>query len=390
MSAFPEESNSSSSIQLLLFIDERSQSTPQYQEIISYFDERRVLDSFELEIIDVSEQPDLAEYFKLQATPTLIKVYPFPKQMFAGSNLINELLDWWPEWVDQLRLESLTTPPPPSSDQVPVVDEKLVNVSHISKVIRLSDEVFQLRQQQEELSQQLRFKDQVINMLAHDLRNPLTAAALALDTLAIAKNPEDQRNIYLKPELMQKLVQRAREQMTVVDRLISDILQLSEGAVADIKLFPQRLDLNTVVEAVMEQMAHQLEEKQQLLITDIPQDLPPVYADVERVRQVLVNLLDNASKYTPPGGKIRIAALHRTHQKIQINVIDDGAGIPAADCELIFQKHYRLPRDHHQSGYGLGLPVCKSIISAHYGKIWVESSAQGSSFNFTLPVHLGM
>ncbi len=386
MPVFSEESNSSSSIQLLLFVDERSQSTLQYQEIINYFDRQRSPEQpslFELEIVDVGEYPDLAEYFKLQATPTLIKVYPAPKQVFTGSNLVSDLDNWWPEWVEKLQAEQLAIASPTI-----INSESLFNVSQISKVIQLSDEVFKLRQQQEELTQQLSFKDQVINMLAHDLRNPLTAAALALDTLAIAKNPEDQRNIYLKPELMQKLVQRAREQMTVVDRLISDILQLSQGEVADIKIFPQRLDLQTLVEGVMEQMTEQLEHKQQTILTDIPQDLPPIYADLERVRQVFVNLLDNASKYSPKAGKIRIAALHRTHQKVQVSITDDGAGIPAAECELIFQKHYRLPRDHNQSGYGLGLPVCKSIISAHYGKIWVESSAQGSTFNFTLPVHL--
>jgi two-component system, OmpR family, clock-associated histidine kinase SasA len=387
MSVFAEESNLSSSIQLLLFVDERSQSSLQYQEIIKYFDEHRLLDSqdlFELEIVDVGEYPDLAEYFKLQATPTLIKVHPAPKQVFAGSNLVNDLADWWPEWVSKLQTEQLIVDGQAVIDRLPVL-----NISQISKVIQLSDEVFKLRQQQEELSQQLNFKDQVINMLAHDLRNPLTAAALALDTLAIAKNPEDQRNNYLKPELIQKLLQKAREQMNVVDRMISDILQLSQGEMADIKIFPQRLNLQLLIESVLEQIAGQLQHKQQFIDTDIPQDLPPVYADAERVRQVLVNLLDNASKYTPNNGKIRIVTLHRTHQKVQVSIIDDGAGIPAADCELIFQKHYRLPRDQDQSGYGLGLPVCKSIISAHYGQIWVESSAQGSIFNFTLPVHFG-
>ncbi len=387
MSVFAEESNLPSSIQLLLFVDERSQSTLQYQEIIKYFDEHRLVggqDLFALEIIDVGEYPDLAEYFKLQATPTLIKVTPVPKQVFAGSNLVNDLADWWPEWVSKLQTEQLVFDSQ-AVEQVPVL-----NISQISKMIQLSDEVFKLRQQQEELSQQLHFKDQVINMLAHDLRNPLTAAALALDTLAIAKNPEDQRNNYLKPELMQKLVQKAREQMNVVDRMISDILQLSQGEIADIKIFPQRLNLQLLIESVLEQMIGQLQDKQQLIDTDIPQDLPPVYADPERVRQVLVNLLDNASKYTPKDGEIRIVALHRTHQKVQVSIIDNGAGIPAAEGELIFQKHYRLTRDQDQSGYGLGLPVCKSIVSAHYGQIWVESSAQGSIFNFTLPVHFGI
>jgi two-component system clock-associated histidine kinase SasA len=133
-------------------------------------------------------------------------------------------------------------------------------------------------------------------MMVHDLRNPLTAATLALDTLAIAKNPEDQRNTYLQPQLRQKLLQRAREQLKSIDRLISDVLQLSLGEVADIQLHPQRLDLAVLTEAVVQQVTNHLQSKQQIIVTDIPQDLPPIYADPERIQQVLINLLDNAIK----------------------------------------------------------------------------------------------
>lgn len=386
MSAFLEDSNSGSAIQILLFVDERSQRTKEYQEIKNYLDDRHSHCDFEIKIVDVSKHPDLAEYFKIVAIPTLIKIAPQPKQVFAGAQLIDELNNWWPQWNSNLRSECSEN----GKKIDPLFDSKnnsAMNIAHLSEVIRLSDEVFKLQQQQEELFEQLRFKDQVIGMMVHDLRNPLTAAVLALDTLGISNKPEDRRNNHLQPELIQKLLQSAKAQLKNIDRLISDVLQLSLGAVSDIQLHPQRLDLEVLITSAIQQLNSQLQSKGQIIITDIPQDLPPIYADRQRIDQVLINLLDNAIKYTPTGGKIQVVALHRTTQKVQVNIIDNGAGIPTADCELIFQRNYRLLRDSQEDGYGLGLPLCRSIISAHYGQIWVESSEQGSSFNFTLPVY---
>ena len=122
--------------------------------------------------------------------------------------------------------------------------------------------------------------------------------------------------------------------------------------------------------------------------TDIPKDLPYVYADPERIRQVLVNLLDNAIKYTPKGGKISVAGLHRTTQKVQFSIGDTGPGIPVENRDRIFENHFRLQRDEGTEGYGIGLCLCQRIIRAHYGQIWVDSAPNGGAwFHFTLPVY---
>jgi two-component system, OmpR family, clock-associated histidine kinase SasA len=106
------------------------------------------------------------------------------------------------------------------------------------------------------------------------------------------------------------------------------------------------------------------------------------------LRQLLVNLLDNATKYTPQGGQISLSVLHRTSQKVQVTVCDTGPGIPPEKQERIFEGHFRLERDEKQEGYGLGLALCRRIAQAHYGQIWVDSSPnRGSSFHFTLPVY---
>ncbi|HEY9815474.1 MAG TPA: ATP-binding protein, partial [Candidatus Obscuribacterales bacterium] len=122
--------------------------------------------------------------------------------------------------------------------------------------------------------------------------------------------------------------------------------------------------------------------------SDIPSDLPRVYADPERVEQVLMNLLDNAIKYTPVSGRIRLTILHRTTQKVQVSICDDGPGIPEENCDRIFEDRFRLERDESKDGYGIGLSLCQRVIRAHYGQIWVDSvPSQGSCFHFTLPVY---
>jgi two-component system, OmpR family, clock-associated histidine kinase SasA len=381
MVVLSDKSNLSTALQLLLFVDDRYCSTPEYYQILNYLDDHDLKSG--LKIIDVSEQPGLVEHFKLVATPTLIKLSPAPRQVFSGYQIISELENWLPAWIEESEShlqEDLC------SGSIP---ENVSDIAQIQEMVRLADEVFRLRRQQQDLKEQLHFKEQAISILAHDLRNPLTAANLALDTLAIARDPNDLRAAHLQPELMQKLVSRAKEQVMIVDRLVSDILHLSQGAVVDIPIIPHRFDINDLLNAVIQQLIEPFHRKEQQILTDIPQDLPPVYADIDRIRQVLINLLDNASKYTPRGGKIQVVALHRTSQKVQISVIDNGQAIPASDYDLIFQKYYRIGRDESEDGYGLGLPLCKSIIRAHFGQIWVESSPRGNSFHFTLPVHLG-
>ncbi len=132
-----------------------------------------------------------------------------------------------------------------------------------------------------------------------------------------------------------------------------------------------------------------LASKKQELITDIPSDLPPVYADEERIRQVLLNLLGNAIKYTPEGGKIDLTVLHRMSHKVEVTVTDNGLGVPAEQREKVFEDHVRLERDDEADGYGIGLFLCRRIIRAHYGQIWVDAAIgkTGSSFHFTLPVY---
>ena len=427
--------NADNPLQLLLFVDKRPSSREQVRLVRAELKELREVCDFELQIIDVTEQPYLAEYFRLIATPTLIKIHPEPRQTLAGSNLVTQLHYWWPQWqravedymektargnveknVEKSKSERVLMPtlggaapndeiappadsPPtddatstesmrlvPLDDRLPLGDNSLKTISYSAEQIRLADEIFQLRRENEELQHQIRFKDQILAMLAHDLRNPLTAASIAIETLEMGYTAESDTP-RLTPALARQLLKHARTQTRAIDRMITDILQAARGASAELQIHPQRLNLVPLCLDVLNHMEDRLSSKSLHITKDIPSDLPIVLADEERIRQVLINLLDNAIKYTPIGGTIQLSALHRTSQKIQVSICDSGPGIPPENHERIFEEHYRLQRDTDKDGYGIGLFLCRRIIRAHYGRIWVDSTNdEGSCFHFTLPV----
>ncbi len=375
---FDRDASEQESLQLLLFVDERPTSQENIQRIRTYLQNLQAEHPFKLEIIEIGKQPHLVEHYKLVATPALVKIYPLPRQILAGSNLIDQLKKWWPRWqfATQHKQENGSKLDGSSSNS---------SIGYSAELIRLSDEIFSLQKEKEALLEQLRFKDQILAMLAHDLRSPLTAASIAVETLELSQDREDNQRTH---QLRKQLFKQARKQFGIMNRMIGELLQASKSMSAQLRVQPRQLELHPLCSDIISQFANRLQKKSQLLKKDIPQDLPCVYADEELVRQAIVNLLDNAIKYTPEGGEICISILHRTSQKIQVSICDTGPGIPPEKQERIFEGHFRLQRDEQQEGYGLGLCMCRKIISAHYGQIWVDSSPdRGSCFHFTLPVY---
>jgi len=391
MDALPVAAASSEvPLQLLLFVDKRPGSNEKIRHIRQRLKELGRDYPFGLEVIDVSEQPHLVEHFKLVATPALIKYHPEPRHILAGSNIVAQLDQWWLRWqqsadefAEELENQGVNLKPELSSSTA--------SISHLAEITRLSDEIFRLKQQDEELQEQLRFRERLMAMLAHDLRNPLTTVSIALETLEIGldmQNPDGKRHDRLSRETIAQLIRHARTQAKVIDRMITDVLQAAQGSGGKLEIQPQKLDLGMLCLEILGDLENQFEAKAQTIKTDIPNDLPVVYADPERVRQVLINLLDNAIKYTPRSGQVQVSILHRTTQKVQVSVCDTGPGIPEENRERIFEDQFRLERDAGKDGYGIGLALCQRIVRAHFGQIWVDSTpSQGSCFHFTLPVY---
>ncbi|QDZ38686.1 histidine kinase [Euhalothece natronophila Z-M001] len=363
-------------LQLLLFIDERSSSQEHLQGIQNYLEALKEDYPFELQMVNVAEQPHLAENFRLVATPALVKIAPQPRQTIAGTNLVNQLEQCWSRWVQSAKQES-------QSDQESSSVSEAVTYS--GELTRLSDEIFRLKQENQELNEQIRFKDQVLAMLAHDLRNPLTAASIALETLELTDQNPDQQKV---EKIKKQIFRQAQTQFRIMNRMITDILQTAQGKDAELNIQPQKLNLQALSHEILDHFQDTLARKCLNVKKDLPQDVPEAHADPELIRQVIVNLLDNAVKYTSEKGTIKVSLLHRTSQKIQVTICDDGPGIPPEKRESIFEGRVRLKRDEAKEGYGLGLSLCRQVVRAHYGEIWVDSDTnRGSCFHFTLPVY---
>ncbi|PMB42840.1 histidine kinase [Fischerella thermalis CCMEE 5205] len=386
--------SSEAPLQLLLFVDGRPKSRQQVQRIRAYLKELQADYKFELQIVDVGQQPYLAEHFKLVATPALIKIHPEPRHVLAGSNIITQLKSWWPRWqaaVDAyVKLQTdLQENTEDNGRNASSSKSSIRSVALSAELLHLSDEIFRLKQEKEQLEEQLQFKDRVIAMLAHDLRNPLTATAIAIETLQSNYNPDKASFERLTPTMITNLFKQARNQTRIIDRMITDLLQVGRNNEREFPVKPQKTNLGQLCLDVLEELSDRYAAKSLKVEKDIPKDLPQVYADPERIRQVLINLLDNAIKYTPEGGTISVAGLHRTTQKVQFSIGDTGPGIPEENRERIFENHFRLERDESKEGYGIGLCLCQRIIRAHYGQIWVDSSpSNGAWFHFTLPVYM--
>jgi len=371
-------------LQLLLFIDRRSSSQEQVHEIKAYLESLSSTYAFKLDVVEIEKQPHLVEFFKLVATPALVKMSPSPRQTLAGSNLIQQIEKWWPQW--QVQSKIVDKGDRPTQESLPKIT---LSDSYYGKDIRLSDEIFGLRQEQDELKAQLRFKDKILAMLAHDLRTPLTAASMAVETIELSEKNEN-LSPQQKNKLKKKLFRQARSQFNIMDNMIGELLQSSQNDRSKLAVKPQPLDLCALCRDIIGQFDAKFQQKSMEFTQDLPQDLPQVYADAELIRQLIGNLLDNAIKYTPEKGSISLSVLHRTNQKVQVSVCDTGRGIPPAEREKIFEGSFRLQRDLAEKGFGLGLATCHQIVSAHYGQIWVDNSpdeSDGSCFRFTLLVY---
>ena len=378
---------------LLLFIDKRPNSTEQVRQVRHHLKQLPGNELISLEIVDMTDQPYLAEHFKLVATPALIKVTADKHQILAGSDIATQLNHWWPRWQKEGLEATRASNKQAETGGDRTKEESGITVDAVAQsteILRLGDDIFKLEQEKETLEAQIAFKDRIIAMMAHDLRNPLTAASIALETLELAYVPNSKQSEKFTPELIAHLLKSTKVQIRTINSMITEILQAARGPSANLKISPEKLDLQSLCTEIMDAFQPKLNTKKQHIDADIPQDLPYVYADTDQVQRVLTNLIDNAIKYTPANGQIGISALHRTTEKVQISIRDTGPGIPRDNQKIIFQESFRLKRDQTEDGYGLGLALCQRIIQAHYGQIWVDSKkGEGSCFHFTLPVYKG-
>lgn len=230
-----------------------------------------------------------------------------------------------------------------------------------------------------EARESARLRDQVLRIVAHDLRNPLNTIALSMGLIADLLPPDVEPAGRRALEMAQGAVRRA-------DRLIQDLLDAARIEAGRLTLERRSVDTRSLlVEAVRLHQTLAAEKSIELRL-DAPAELPAVLADRDRVLQLFENLIGNAIKFTPEGGRVTVAA--KPHgEEVVFSVEDTGVGIPEDAIPHLFAPFWRATLEAGRAGAGLGLAISRGIVEAHGGRIWVASAVGvGSTFRFTIPV----
>lgn len=221
-----------------------------------------------------------------------------------------------------------------------------------------------------------RLRNSLLAALSHDLRTPLTVLIGLAESLSLTKPPLSQA----QAETADAIQDEARRMSTLVGNLL-DMARIESG---DVKFNLEWQPLEEVVGAALDSSRSMLQHHR--VEVHIPRDLPLVRFDALLLERVLVNLLENASKYTPPGSTVTLSA-EVIADRLSVSVSDNGPGLPKGREEAVFQKFTRGERESATPGVGLGLAICRAIVEAHEGKIaGANRPGGGAIFTFTLPL----
>jgi two-component system phosphate regulon sensor histidine kinase PhoR len=217
-----------------------------------------------------------------------------------------------------------------------------------------------------------------ISNVSHELRTPLASLKALTETLR-AGALED-------PKVANRFLGRIETEVDALTQMAQELLELARIESGQVPLEFSQVNPARLLESSAERMRAQAERAGLELRLELPASLPEVRVDERRMEQVLVNLVHNAVKFTPPGGAVVLSAA-TDGDFVRFAVRDSGVGIPEDDLSRIFERFYKADRARSSGGTGLGLSIAKHIVEAHGGRIWAESvEGRGSSFFFTIPV----
>jgi len=250
---------------------------------------------------------------------------------------------------------------------------QLAGIVHVMRDISAEEEVGRL-------------KEEFLSTVSHELRTPLGFIMGYGTTLLLPDAPDDPAETR---RCVQVMVDASKELQELVDNLL-DMTKIGAGSLS---VAPTRVRLDGLARSAVERI--RIRGPQHRFHASVPRSLPPVLADAHRIEQVLYNLLDNAIKYSPDGGRVELRA-SVSGDDVVVSVVDEGLGIPADELPTMFERFHRGKgaRSRGIGGTGLGLAICRGIVAAHGGRIWAESPApdhrsgppRGTAIRFTLPL----
>jgi len=223
-------------------------------------------------------------------------------------------------------------------------------------------------------------REDLTSMIYHDLRSPLANIVSSLDVIAdMLPEGKDRETVLMILKIAENSTDR-------IQRLVSSLLDVNKlesgQAVVDQKV----VDALALLQNAVEDVRPVSKSRRQALQVDLPEKLSAIWVDEDMARRVLINLMENSSKYTPTGGAMEVGA-QAEDGWLHIWIKDNGPGIPPAEQERIFDKFTRLRGKGQPGGLGIGLAFCRLAVQGHGGRIWVESdTGQGATFHLTFPV----
>jgi nitrogen-specific signal transduction histidine kinase len=252
----------------------------------------------------------------------------------------------------------------------------------------LKDFADQLEIANQELRKIDAMKSEFVAVASHELRTPLSAIKNAVQLILNGKTGEINEN-------QAKFLSMAERNINRLTNILNDLLNLSRIESGKIELKFENLVLKEIIELTALSLRPHAEAKSLKIEVDLPEQLPNVYGDQDKIEQILTNLIGNAIKFTTEGGEILITSELQSKERtggfvdmIAVSIKDTGIGIPPEHLDTIFEKFHQVEGSLQRSviGTGLGLAITKGLVEAHQGKIWVESEVgKGSTFIFTLP-----
>ena len=311
------------------------------------------------------------------------------KPLDAFGGLFGKAASAWMQTIRAWSEEPASYQGDTFAEQIELDDKRIVLV-HLAPVMLQNDflgtvSIFRDITHEVEVD---RLKSEFVATVSHELRTPMTSIRGYADILLMgaAGALNENQGHFLS------IIKNNTERLNV---LVNDLLDVSRIEAGRVTLTPQPIDLREVAEDILADVLRrsQEENKPMGITLEAPKELPRVYGDSERVRQILDNLVDNAYHYTPANGQIQVRLLPvENGDEVQVDVLDTGVGIAEEDQERVFDRFFRgeHPLVLATPGTGLGLPIVRQLVEMHNGRIWMKSKGipgEGSTFSFTLPTY---
>jgi signal transduction histidine kinase len=215
---------------------------------------------------------------------------------------------------------------------------------------------------------------QMVAAVSHDLRTPLASLRLLVEAIDDGVVEGETRERYLG---------EMRTHVETLTALIDDLFELSRIEAGEISWTMERVELSRLIDETVAAMRAPAEARGVILAAELPTGGVAVRANAEKVQRVLLNLIQNAIRHTPADGSVTVRA-RTAPEGVEVEVADDGEGIPAGEGERVFEAFYRGDEARSEDGAGLGLAISRAIVEAHGGRIWLEDGAPGTRVHFTL------